>query len=128
MNSIMNHLTPEDIQYYQQLNNRPEYELEYMYLVERIDLLSVGDKIKYLDKQYVLSRKFTIFDIDSSTQTISIRYKYTYLAIPFTTIIFKEYRQQTKVDKIEFLLNCLESSSIIIHKRTQDNSTQHESK
>ena len=52
------------------------------------------------------------------------RYKYTYLAIPFTTIIFKEYRQKTKVDKIEFLLNCLESSSIIINKRTTDHSTQ----
>ena len=120
----MNQLTPEDIQYFQQLNNRPEYELDHMYLVESIDLLSVGDKIKYLDKHFILSRKFTIFDIDSTTNTLSIRYKYTYLAIPFSTIIFKEYRQKTKVDKIEFLLNCLESSSIIINKRTIDHSTQ----
>ena len=120
----MNQLTPEDIQYFQQLNNRPEYELDHMYLVESIDLLSVGDKIKYLDKHYILSRKFTIFDIDSSTQLLSIRYKYTYQAIPFTSIIFKEYRQKTKVDKIEFLLNCLESSSITINKRTNTHSIQ----
>jgi hypothetical protein len=113
----MNGLTPEDICYYQRLNNNPDVQLEHMYLVENIDLLSVGDKIKYLDKHFILSRKFTIFDIDSTTNTLSIRYKYTYLAIPFSTIIFKEYRQKTKVDKIEFLLNCLESSSIIIHKK-----------
>ena len=120
----MNQLTPEDIQYFQQLNNRSEYELDHMYLVESIDLLSVGDKIKYLDKHYILSRKFTVFDIDSSAQLLSIRYKYTYRAIPFTSIIFKEYRQKTKVDKIEFLLNCLESSSIIINKRTNTHSIQ----
>ncbi len=120
----MNTLTQDDIRYYQTLNNRSDLELENMYFVESIDLLEVGDKIKYLDNHFILSRKYSIFDIDSSTQTLSIRYKYTYRAIPFTSILFKEYRQQTKVEKIEFLLNCLESSSIIFHK-TQSN-THHD--